>query len=116
MTGTDDGRLSCGRPRETEMHIYLPEASLWCDSRSEQGDPAARSESSSWSFSWDWESKREKNRLINTSKVYKSVLWSCMDFNQVQWEIQHTQFQTMGCAAALVSANEFSIFYNSNTH
>ena len=69
------------------MHTYLPEASLWCDSPSELADPATRSESSSWSFSWDWESKREKNRLINTSKVYKSVLWSCMDFNQVQREI-----------------------------
>ena len=54
--------------RETEMHIYLLESSLWCDSRSERADLAARSESSSWSFSWDWESKRDKNRLINTPK------------------------------------------------
>ena len=68
MTGTDDGRLICGRPRETEMHIYLLESSLWCDSRSERADLAARSESSSWSFSWDCKSKRDKNRLINTPK------------------------------------------------
>ena len=66
MTGTDDGRLI--DDREREMHIYLLESSLWCDSRSERADLAARSESSSWSFSWVCKSKRDKNRLINTPK------------------------------------------------